>query len=111
MTREKSNSVLMQKVEKALDNPTKGTVDSVFDLLKTEIFRPNHEWNADQTTVNVQNGELFWTGEEWELQPHCREHFLTTQLPVKYNEKSHVRTHITLPILKYSTEMEIETIN
>ena len=60
-------------------------MDSIFDLLKTEIFKPNHKWNADQTTINVRNGELSWTGDEWELQPHCREHYLTTQIPVKYD--------------------------
>ena len=76
------------KVEKALDDPTKGRVDSIFDLLKTEIFRPNHEWNADQTTINVQNGELFWTGSKWTLQPHCREHYLTTQIPTTYDQEA-----------------------
>ena len=74
-----------RKVEKALSDPTKGAVDSIFDLLKTEIFRPNHKWNADQTTVNVLNGELAYSNGEWILQPHCREHFLTTQIPVAYD--------------------------
>ena len=74
------------KVEKALSDPTKGAVDSIFDLLKTEIFRPNHKWDAEHERINVQNGELFWTGEEWVLEPHCREHYRTTQLPVKYDQ-------------------------
>ena len=77
-----------RKVEKALSDPTKGAVDSIFDLLKTEIFRPNHKWNADQTTINVQNGELFWNDDAWELQPHCREHYLTTQIPIKYDPEA-----------------------
>ena len=74
------------KVEKALSDPTKGAVDSIFDLLKTEIFRPNHKWDAEHERINVLNGELFWTGEEWVLEPHCREHYRTTQLPVKYDQ-------------------------
>jgi len=75
------------RVEQALDDPTKGAVDSIFDLLKTEIFKPDIKWNYNQTTINVQNGELFWTDEKWELQPHCREHYLTTQIPIKYDEQ------------------------
>ena len=66
--------------------PTKSAVDSIFDLLKTEIFIPNHKWNIDQTTINVQNGELSFANDKWTLQPHCREHYLTTQIPVTYDQ-------------------------
>ena len=77
-----------RKVEQALSDPTKGTVDSIFDLLKTETFRPNHKWNMDQTAINVLNGELVYSDGEWTLQPHCREHYRTTQIPVEYDENA-----------------------
>ncbi len=66
----------------------RGTVDAVADVLKTEIHAPEHEWNPNQDTVNVLNGELHWNGAEWELQPHCREHYRTTQIPVIYDPQA-----------------------
>lgn len=66
----------------------RGTVDAVADVLKTEIHAPEHEWNLNQDAVNVLNGELHWNGVEWELQPHCREHYRTTQIPVVYDPEA-----------------------
>jgi putative DNA primase/helicase len=63
----------------------RSTVDAVADVMKTEIHAPEHEWNPDQDAVNVLNGELHWNGTEWELKPHCREHYRTTQIPVAYD--------------------------
>lgn len=65
-----------------------GVVDAVSDVLKTEIHAPEHQWNAYQDTVNVLNGELHWNGTEWGLQPHCREHYRTTQIPFVYNPQA-----------------------
>ena len=76
------------KVENTPTKTTKSAVDSIYDLLKTEIFIPNHKWNIDQTTINVQNGELSFTNDKWTLQPHCREHYLTTQIPTTYDQEA-----------------------
>ena len=73
------------KAEKALGDPTKSIIDSVLDMTKTEIFKPDHKWDVDQTTINCLNGELSWTGGEWTLQEHSREHYRTTQIPVAYD--------------------------
>lgn len=70
------------------DGITKGLVDSVADVLKTEIYAKEHEWNKNIAAVNVQNGELSWNGSEWILSPHCREHFRTTQIPVMYDPQA-----------------------
>jgi putative DNA primase/helicase len=70
------------------DGITKGLVDSVADVLKTEIYAKEHEWNKNIAAVNVQNGELSWNGSEWVLYPHCREHFRTTQIPVVYDPQA-----------------------
>lgn len=51
------------------DGITKGLVDSVADVLKTEIYAKEHEWNKNISAVNVQNGELSWNGSEWVLSP------------------------------------------
>jgi putative DNA primase/helicase len=67
---------------------SRGLVDSVTDVLKSEIFRPEHEWNLEQDAINVLNGELTWNGSEWILKSHCREHYLTTQVPHEYDQEA-----------------------
>lgn len=76
-----------QFAHRVVDDPdvSKGHIDSVLDVFKTETFRPGHRFDLVQEAVNVLNGELHWTGERWELRQHCREHYRTTQLPVAYD--------------------------
>ncbi len=64
---------------------TKSCVESVLDLVKTETHRDGHVWDHERQGVNLLNGELHWTGEKWELRPHRRESYRTTQVPVAYN--------------------------
>ena len=73
------------KVENALPDATKSAVESILDFFKTEIFRPNHIWDTDTTAINCQNGEVLWTGDNWKLEEHCREHYRTSQIPVAYD--------------------------
>lgn len=68
-----------------MEEVTKGTVDSVFDLFKTETHRAGLIFDQDRRAINCLNGELHWTGETWELRPHCRESYRTTQIPVEYD--------------------------
>jgi putative DNA primase/helicase len=65
-------------------------VNGVSDVLKNEIFKPEHEFNLGHPeTVNCLNGELIledFIG--WYLEPHKREHYRTTQIPVTYDQKA-----------------------
>lgn len=63
----------------------KSKVDSVFDLIKTESYRPGHLWNQDMSTINCINGELQFNGGKWELKTHRRENYRTTQINVGYD--------------------------
>jgi P4 family phage/plasmid primase-like protien len=74
--------------ESGLLRVTAATVSSVLDLFKTECFKPGLEFDGNMSTVNVRNGELHWNGSEWELKPHSRDSYATTQLPVYYDEKA-----------------------
>lgn len=67
---------------------TKALVDSVSEVLKTEIFVPDHEWNPDPNIINFTNGELRHKNGEWFLEEHCRDHYLTTQIPHAYDPKA-----------------------
>ncbi len=67
---------------------SKGYIDSVLDVFKTETFRPGHQFDQVQNSINCLNGELHWTGERWELRTHRRENYRTTQLPVAYDPQA-----------------------
>ncbi|GKT10538.1 phage/plasmid primase, P4 family [Desulforhabdus sp. TSK] len=64
---------------------TRNKVDSILDLTKTEVFRAGHEFDAAKNAINVLNGEIHWNGKNWELQSHRRDHYRTTQLPIRYD--------------------------
>lgn len=76
-------------VQSSLDGTeevTKGLVDSVTDLLKTEIFKAEHEFDIGPADcVNALNGEITLEARQWTLRPHNREHYRTTQIPVRYD--------------------------
>jgi len=81
---------LKSEIHKALEGSKihRGVVESVLDLLKTETFRPKHQFDVDTTAINCLNGELHFTGEAWELRGHERENYRTTQIPVEYDPEA-----------------------
>lgn len=87
-----ADRVIKQDVQRTLEDNdhsiSRGLVDAVTDVLKTEIHAEEHDWNPNHDTINVLNGELHWNGTEWELQAHCREHYRTTQIPLIYNPQA-----------------------
>ncbi len=93
-----SERALKQEVQKVLEQKNhkvfRSIVDSVADVLKTEIYAPEHEWNPKQDAVTVANGELHWNGKTWEMQPHCRNNFRTSLIPVAYDP------HADCPLFK-----------
>ncbi|QIG53802.1 hypothetical protein G6N82_06205 [Altererythrobacter sp. BO-6] len=63
-----------------------GTVNAVTDVLKTEVFRQGQEFNCgNPEAVNCLNGQVELEGGRWQLKPHCREDYRTTQIPVAYD--------------------------
>lgn len=62
------------------------TVNSVADVLKTEVHSESHEFNVgNPEAVNCLNGQIEFVGDQWELRPHCREDYRTTQIPVAFD--------------------------
>jgi len=71
-----------------LDKVGKSRVESIADLLKTEIYHPHQTFNVGPPEcVNCLNGEVVYDpdADEWSVHPHTREHFRTTQLPIEYD--------------------------
>ena len=88
---EQDPRAVKQSAQSAIDEQefhvTANLVNGVSDILKNEIFKPEHEFNLGHPeTVNCLNGELIledFIG--WYLEPHKREHYRTTQIPVAYD--------------------------
>ena len=92
--RQQDDRAIKQEVQNCIDgdamiNVTAGLVSGVTDVLQNEIFKPDHEFNrGNPETVNCLNGELELQAGKWTLQPHCREHYRTTQIPVAYDQRA-----------------------
>jgi len=67
---------------------TSSLINSIADVLKTAIYALEHQWNQDIDAITFVNGELYWTGEKWDLRPHFRESYRTTQIPHEYDQQA-----------------------
>lgn len=66
---------------------TASLVNGVTDVLLTVIYKAGHGFNlGTPESVNCLNGELVLDDlAGWGLEPHCRENYRTTQIPVRYD--------------------------
>ena len=64
---------------------TSTVVGSVLDLIKTEAYIPNHQFDRNSDTINCLNGELIYKNDQYVLEPHDRSHYRTTMIPVDYD--------------------------
>jgi P4 family phage/plasmid primase-like protien len=66
---------------------TTNVINSIVDMVKTEVNRDNVVFDQRSDAINCLDGELQyldWLG-DWLLQPHVREHFRTAQVPLNYD--------------------------
>ena len=64
---------------------TAAVVGSMLDLIKTEAYLPNHQFDRVSDMINCVNGELPCTDGAWSLEPHDRSHYRTAMIPVAYD--------------------------
>ncbi len=65
---------------------TANIVNSILDLVKTELNRPKHRFNeVDPDSISLANGVLVYKAGRWSLRPHCREDYKNTLVPVAYD--------------------------
>ncbi len=79
---------LVQKVIEENRDVLASVVDGVTKVLTNEVYRPNHKFNiGDPEVINCLNGELHLNKDigKWELRPHDREAYRTSQIPVSYS--------------------------
>lgn len=84
--------LVLAEAEAGHRDVSKGLLDSVTDLLKTEVYNPSCTFNVGPPEcVNVLNGELTLQDGEWHLGPHHREYYRTSQLPVAFDPEAVAR--------------------
>ncbi|MDY0280872.1 MAG: phage/plasmid primase, P4 family [Salinivirgaceae bacterium] len=67
---------------------TKNLIESITDLIRTDVYREDVIWDADTGMIPIRNGELEWNNGMWNLNQHVREHYRTTLIPVEYNPQA-----------------------
>lgn len=65
---------------------TANVVNSILDLVKTELNRPKHRFNeVDPDSISLVNGVLAYKAGGWILRPHRREDYKNTLVPIAYD--------------------------
>jgi P4 family phage/plasmid primase-like protien len=64
--------------------PTRNLMNSVAELLRVRVAKPNRVWDADPNILVCTNGALDLTTRE--LLPHAKEHYATASVPYAYDE-------------------------
>ncbi len=88
--KKRDDIAIKQQVQRTIERVgyavTAAKVTGVTDVARSELYRADHVFNiGNPDVVNCRNGELELIGTDWKLQPHRREHYRTTQLPVAYD--------------------------
>lgn len=60
-------------------------ISSVVDMVKTEVSRNDIIFDNNHKVINCLNGELSYFDGVWQLEPHNRDHYRTSIIPVIYD--------------------------
>jgi len=88
-----SDRTIKQIAQKVIDSEdidvSSGLVNGVSDVLKSEINGADHLFNlGNPETVNCLNGQLELEDGIFQLRPHKREEYRTTQIPISYDPRA-----------------------
>lgn len=75
---------IKQLILKHTGELTAGTVSSILDHIKTKQFKSEFLFNPESNTINCLNGEIRVSETGVTLEPHMRENYRTSQIPVAY---------------------------
>ena len=80
---------LKQKIHKVAENTklTANVVNSILDMIKTEVNKVGVVFAQRRDSINCINGELIYCDYLcfWEKASHVREHYQTAQIPIIYD--------------------------
>lgn len=88
--KQQDDRLVKQRVQRTIEMeglPVNSTlVNGVSEVLKTEIFKDDHRFNLGHPeTINAVNGQIVPDGDGWRLEPHCKAHYRTTQIPIEFD--------------------------
>ena len=64
---------------------TASLVNSILDLVKTEVHINKHQFDINTNDINCLNGELSLLNDKWILKPHNKLNYRTSIIPVAYD--------------------------
>lgn len=64
---------------------TSHLVDAVTRLIRTHTYQEDVQLGDKFDGINCLNGELYLEGDQWRLEPHNKENYLISQIPVRYD--------------------------
>ncbi len=67
------------------DEISKQRIDSILYIIKSEIYKPNHQFDLDKDSITVKNGRLTIKDGYWELTPHDKFQYNLAYIPVEFN--------------------------
>jgi len=85
--REAVRQLLHEQARIANRTISKEWLDCAFDILRTDCYREDHEFNIDNGSINFTNCELRYDDDSgiWTPCKHSRENYNITQIPHEYN--------------------------
>jgi len=76
-------------IDSAMIDVSAGLVNGVSDVLKSEINSADHLFNlGNPETINCLNGQLELEDGIFQLRPHKKEEYRTTQIPISYDPRA-----------------------
>ena len=77
------------KHQEQIEAVSKGLVDGVTDVFKSEVHREDHEWEQGcDEAVSTPGGVMTLVKGGWERKPHRREDYRTVQIPVDWDPEA-----------------------
>jgi putative DNA primase/helicase len=68
--------------------PTKGHLESVLEFIRNKIAKPDSIFDTIHNGINCISGFLVFNGDTFTLTPHDKFKFLTSAIPVEFNEEA-----------------------
>lgn len=86
--RQLDDRAVKQQIQRVLQHRSSKTkVESVTEVLKNEVYVDEHQFDRTEM-VNCLNGELHMIDGHWQLKPHDRSHYSTSQIPTLFDENA-----------------------
>lgn len=92
--------VIQQRVHAVIEKSfpdlhiSQGLARGIVKIAETECFKEGFKFNQVHNCINCLNGELHWVNNQFVFKPHNKLNYLTSQIPVEYDEHAQAQTFL-----------------